>query len=366
MNDTYKPALFMGLLLFSAFLSACSPVASGAPVMGKTSPPSGSPAYSSSFNSPLIDTTIAPSPDNISMEDTAVVTDGGKSYDGSNAQETYGRETSDTDITDADSLLVRDATILLGESEESLIGKLGAPGRIAETEYDFDYYIYNNDYRRLLFVAVKDWTVVGFYTDSTDFSFHGVSYGSSLDTVNAAFDQSFTLSEVLTWHTGQYTVSILMDKIRTGTVTGIYLLPDEAEEDGYTDSVINGIELLVYDLTNSIRARNGVPVLSWSSSAANSSRKHSKDMAMKNFFSHTGPDHRNPGDRLKAEGIAYRSIGENIIAGYGSAILSSHGWYNSLSHRETILDKKYCSIGVGFSYQNDSNYKTYITQDFYR
>ncbi|MBH1942525.1 hypothetical protein I5677_16655 [Mobilitalea sibirica] len=263
-------------------------------------------------------------------------------------------------------LKVRGVTITLGESTDSIKKKLGRPNRIDDTEYDFDYYIYNNDYKNLLFLAIQSDKVVGFYTDSIDFTYHGVTYGSSLDRVNSEFDKSFPLDEVLTHKTEEYTIKFLLDKIGSGEVVGIYLLSNSVKIDDYSEAVMRNVELMVYDLTNSVRARNSVPIMSWSSSAAISSRKHSINMALNDFFDHINPHGKTPGERMKEEGIAYRSYGENIVAGYGTAILSTHGWYNSSGHRKNLLNADYRYLGVGFTYEPESTYKTYITQNFYR
>jgi uncharacterized protein YkwD len=265
-----------------------------------------------------------------------------------------------------DELNVRGTSVSLGESLDSVLNKLGDPGRIADTEYNFEYYIYNNDYNRLLFVAIADNKVVGFYTDSLDFNYRGISSGADLDTVNAALDKTFSLSEVLKHAKDGYTIKVLMDKLGTKAVTGIYVLSDSVAEDEYTESVLRNIELMVYDLTNSVRVRNQSSVLSWSSSAAKASRKHSVDMATNDFFDHINQKGEKPGSRIRAEGISYRTSGENIIAGYGSAILSNHGWFNSSSHRSNMINTDFRYLGVGFTYDSESTYKTYITQNFYR
>jgi uncharacterized protein YkwD len=260
----------------------------------------------------------------------------------------------------------RDTILLMEDSTEEVIRKLGLPGRIAETEYDFTYYIYNNDYKQLLFVALKDNKVVGFYTDALNFEYHGFTYGASLEEVNGALGENFTLSEVLTKNTSDCKVSILMDKLETGKVVGIYVLSNTVQEDGYNEEIMAQAEQMVYDLANSARVRNGLEPLSWSSSASQAARKHSNNMAAEDFFNHTDLSLRSPGDRLNAEGISFQKSGENIIAGYGSAILSSHGWYNSKGHRKNLLNEKFRYLGVGFTYDEDSIYKTYITQNFYR
>jgi uncharacterized protein YkwD len=171
-----------------------------------------------------------------------------------------------------------------------VVQKLGAPSRIEETEYDFDYYIYNNDYRRLLFVAVGNEKVVGYYTDSLDFDYMGIHSGSDLKAVGKVFSQNLTMSEILQQETDDYTVRVLMDTLESQKVTGIYVLSKSVQTDVYTKEAMKNTELLVYDLVNSIRLRNGIPVLSWSSSAAIASRKHSIDMAANHFFGHTNPN----------------------------------------------------------------------------
>lgn len=265
-----------------------------------------------------------------------------------------------------DVLTVRQVSIALGESAESVTRKLGVPNRIDDTEYDFVYYVYNNDYNRLVFIAIRENLVIGFYTDSIDFSFDGVNYGDELSAVEASFDQTFALDEVISIRKKDYTIKILMDKLVSHQVTGIYVLSNTIEQGEYTDTVTKNIELMVYDLTNSIRVRHGEEILSWSSSAALSARKHSIDMAENRFFAHENLEGKSPGDRIRAEGIAYNTYGENIIGGYGTAILSTHGWFNSISHRNNILHSKFRYLGVGFTYHSDSTYKTYITQNFYR
>lgn len=269
-------------------------------------------------------------------------------------------------LDDEKTLLVLGTKISLGESVDSVIKKLGSPNRIAETELDFDYYVYNNNYSKLLFVAVKDKKVVGYYTDSIDFNYQGITSDSSLDMVNDILNMDFTMDYILSHTTDTYTLHILIDQIGTQKVTGISVLDINVKADGYTSKTMKDMELLVYDLTNSIRKRNGLPILSWSSTASKAARKHSIDMAKNSFFDHYNLSGKDPGDRLREEGISYSSIGENLIAGYGSAIISSHAWFNSSEHRANILNKKFRNLGVGFTYQEDSIYKIYITQNFYR
>lgn len=263
-------------------------------------------------------------------------------------------------------ILINKTILTLGDSFDQVIHKFGNPNRIIETEYDFEYYVYNNNYTNFFMIAIKNKSVVGFYTDSLSFNFLGITPEHSINDINRLLRQSYEIEEILTYSTNHYTLKLLIDKFGTQRVTGVYVLSNTVQYHGFNNAVDKGVELLVYDLTNSIRARNDVSILSWSSTAAISSKKHSTNMATNNFFDHLNPSGKHPGDRMRAEGIALRNYGENIIAGYGTAILSSHGWFNSSGHRKTILNPIFRYLGVGFYYDADSNYKTYITQNFYR
>lgn len=265
-----------------------------------------------------------------------------------------------------DTILVRDAALVLGDSTETLIQKLGHPARIAVTEYDYSYYIYNNDYEKLLFVAVREDQVVGFYTDSIDFQYMGISYGATLTQINHALKENLSLSSVLTKSIPGFKVSILMDTFDSGKAIGIYVITDVASKIHFEEEVIASEEQLLYDLTNSARARNGLAPYSWSSSAGQAARLHSQNMAHDNFFGHDDPSLRSPGDRLNAQGISYQICSENIIAGYDNVILACHGWYISERNRKNLLHDQFRYLGVGFAYDKDSAYHTYITQIFYR
>ena len=128
------------------------------------------------------------------------------------------------------------------------------------------------------------------------------------------------------------------------------------------DEITNHIELLVFDLTNSIRARNGLSTC-LGHLLLLMLLESIPDMAINSYFSHYDKYNKGPSDRLNEEGITFQYLGENIIAGYGTAIISTHAWFNSLITGK-IYNKNFRNLGVGFTYIKDSDYKTYITQLF--
>ena len=95
------------------------------------------------------------------------------------------------------------------------------------------------------------------------------------------------------------------------------------------------------------REKTGLAPLKSSSKLSNVAREKSKDMATKNYFSHTSPTYGSPFDMMKQFGITYRTAGENIAKGYLSPQSVMNGWMNSTGHRENILNPSFGTIGVG-------------------
>jgi len=58
------------------------------------------------------------------------------------------------------------------------------------------------------------------------------------------------------------------------------------------------------------------PPVSWSENLAMAAYLHSEDMALNNFFSHTGSDGSSAGERISRQGYPWRTYGENIAVGY--------------------------------------------------
>ncbi len=121
-------------------------------------------------------------------------------------------------------------------------------------------------------------------------------------------------------------------------------------------------------LVNAERARVGCAPLQVSSQLRAAAQKHTEDMAINDYFSHTSLDGHSPWDRIRAEGYNFWSAAENIAAGYTSPASVMDAWMNSDGHRANILNCGLEDIGVGYYYlANDTgnlNYRHYWTQDF--
>jgi len=91
-------------------------------------------------------------------------------------------------------------------------------------------------------------------------------------------------------------------------------------------------------------------------------RKHSLDMATKNYFAHDSPSGETPADRLAAAGYEYSSSGENIAGGSADAAGTMMQWMDSDAHCSNIMNPGFSAIGIG--YHPGGEYGTLWTQNF--
>jgi uncharacterized protein YkwD len=111
-------------------------------------------------------------------------------------------------------------------------------------------------------------------------------------------------------------------------------------------------------------AKPPVPALTLDTKLRCAARKHSKDMAINNFFSHTGSNGSTFTQRITAAGYTYRYAGENIGAGYSTPAAAVNGWMASSGHCNNIMNPNFKHLGVGYYYRSGSTYGHYWTQDF--
>ncbi|MCY7483691.1 CAP-associated domain-containing protein [Paenibacillus alvei] len=269
--------------------------------------------------------------------------------------------------------------ITIGMSEAQLFQKIGQPVRKDLSEYGFEWYIYNQDYKHYLQVGVQDHKVVALYTNAKD-SYGSIGFGSTKQEVEAAFGSS--LSQIRKGNTiynmdnsGQYSLykvgdmyaTVFYDLHQRNTVTAVQFIAQDVELafKGYfgtpSKRLQTSFEQQILDLANAVRVREGMKPLKWNEKAAGTARKHSDDMGLRSFFDHNNPDGKSPFDRLKADGIVYQKAGENIAAGQSSAIFVHENWMNSKGHRSNILGD-FSHLGVGVYFGGKSN--VYYTQNF--
>ena len=131
------------------------------------------------------------------------------------------------------------------------------------------------------------------------------------------------------------------------------------------DPVLDAEEKAFCKQINQHRAQNGRAALRVSVSLTNAAKWMSRDMATKNYFSHTDSLGRTFSTRLGAFGYTYStSKAENIAAGNATAAKTFAQWKASSGHNTNMLSSSYKVIGIGRAYNSASTYKWYWTTDF--
>jgi uncharacterized protein YkwD len=130
-------------------------------------------------------------------------------------------------------------------------------------------------------------------------------------------------------------------------------------------SRLDAAEREMYGLINRDRSEHGAAPLRWDNQLAALARAHSRDMVAHRYFAHVDPDGRSPGMRLKAAGIAWRSVGENIATN-GDVETAEAAFMNEphrgQNHRANILDPRFTEVGVGIV--AGAGGQLFITQEF--
>lgn len=182
----------------------------------------------------------------------------------------------------------------------------------------------------------------------------------------------------------------------TGTATARTTTPRSTPTPGpQTEGEISTqqIERVIHRAVNEQRRQEGLTALDYDTRLAEIARRHSKDMATKDYFSHTSPSGDTFQDRYEAADYEcqvevsanrYATGGENIAFTWAYAQIETEtgsvsydgnetqiargivrGWMNSKGHRENILTDHWQSEGIGVAITETSEgVKVYATQNF--
>jgi uncharacterized protein YkwD len=271
--------------------------------------------------------------------------------------------------------------IKLGDSQSSVINKIGVPDRKDKSEYGFTWYVYNRFKNNFAMVGIENDKVVGLYSNSIDsIEMMNIKIKDNLNSVRENYKpieykkkgntrfivESNNQFDILK-ENDKY-ITVFYDLHNNNEVTSYQIIDKNIEDKTkdiypvYSEELKLSFERQIIDLTNSVRDKENLNRLEFSEKASESSLIHSQDMRDENYFDHVNKKNETPFDRMKREDIKYSLAGENIAAGQISAVYAHEAWMNSLGHRKNILGD-YENIGVGVSF--GGHYKIYYTQNFY-
>lgn len=226
---------------------------------------------------------------------------------------------------------------------------LGTPDERLASTHGFTWHVYGTaNYENFLAAGVHEGRVVALSSAGKAFDYNGYKGGSKI----SSYDE--------------FTPNLYTDSNDNKIVHAVLIIKDEFKNKLDTNSsALAGESKMVFHYNNAFRLYHGLSIMKWSDNAAKAARLHSEDMATGDYFEHQSSDGRKPGDRIQAQGIRWKSYGENITAGRKDGINAYNSWVNSSGHRTNMLGN-YTYLGVGGGFKNTSTYGWYFTQNFYR
>lgn len=103
--------------------------------------------------------------------------------------------------------------------------------------------------------------------------------------------------------------------------------------------------------------------VAWNDVLFSGAARHSQDMAVRNYFSHTTPEGVDFAQRLASEGYSGWIEGENIAAGLGSVATVMSTWMGSEGHCRNIMQPQFREVAVACVMRPGTTYGTYWSME---
>lgn len=282
----------------------------------------------------------------------------------------------------------------LGLTSEQVTRKLGDPERKEPSPFGYEWWIYGVNSESYLQLGVEKGKVVTLFALGDQLNTAPFKINESAKVLlkkyppsqRVALDyqenhiqfqlQNEDLSTRPLIKSGDHWVQLYFDKF-TGKLMGVrYLtagplviqrpyslvyqgtLPDRPKVSQHVQAQINQSESReIFDISNILRSRHHVRLLTWSPKAGEAAYLHSQEMDDRHYFSHDSKWQGDLRKRLETQHVTFQMAGENIAAHYEDSISVSIGWLNSAEHRKNLLNPSFTQLGVGV-------YQDFYTQDF--
>ncbi|MGM0897645.1 MAG: CAP domain-containing protein [Bacillota bacterium] len=271
----------------------------------------------------------------------------------------------------------------IGKSAEEWLGEHGQPDRIEPSAFSYEWWVYDAAYSNFVMAGVKEGRIVQVYAagESTDVAPYEigqklqdlyrftivqnevtVKYGTNTYTFNlseADMDKRLLVSfeevyaQLYIDAAGQELEAVrFMDAetlIRHQPYDMMYsgdLLVTPKPSSTLQRSIDEANARQLIDLTNVYRLRHQRSQIHENPGASALAKQTSEEMARRDFSS----DEMAIEDleaRLQRADIQFKLAAINTASRYYDGAETVHGWFNSPSHRETLLGNQYNQLGVG-------------------
>jgi uncharacterized protein YkwD len=103
------------------------------------------------------------------------------------------------------------------------------------------------------------------------------------------------------------------------------------------------------------------PPLRWNGTLQSVAKRHSQDMAVRNYFDHKSPDGLTIKERVSGTPYKFSIVGENLAGGDPHVASAVRGWIDSPSHCANMMDPRFGDVAVACVGHPKSQWGTYWT-----
>ena len=107
------------------------------------------------------------------------------------------------------------------------------------------------------------------------------------------------------------------------------------------------VRAAVVCLINVERKRFGLPAIAQNAKLDSAAQGHAGDMVRHDYFAHNSPSRSTPASRITKAGYNWAAYGENIAAGYPTALSVMAAWMSDVGHCANVLYPVFADIGIG-------------------
>ena len=285
---------------------------------------------------------------------------------------------------------------LIGQDAKQLVEMLGEPNRIDLSLYGYDWWIYNDDHKNYVQVGIEQDKVITLFAIGEKLNIKPFYIGQPIGEIYSSYfipsllefnhqgqQYLFELSEEdINVHPiiqlGEVYVQLYMDKF-TGTLSSIRIMDvstllslkpfayrgeyigefQQVRSDVDQSSLQNALKLQMFDLTNIYRKRFKVQPLQWDEELSENAYTRSVELVENDQNTHDQQIGQEESVEMNDDHqlILYLLEGENIAVHDLDAPFIVEGWFNSIVHRENMLNKDFKETGIGI-------YQNYFVQKF--
>jgi len=101
----------------------------------------------------------------------------------------------------------------------------------------------------------------------------------------------------------------------------------------------------LFEKTNELRSRFELSPLKLNTKLNEAAAKKAEDMFANDYWSHNSPVGKEPWDFIRSSKYEYIYAGENLAVDFAESDEVISAWYDSMSHRENLLNDKFTEVG---------------------